>query len=221
MPRDYSFRRPGSFKAMKKPRLLRSRGEKFLEPSASRVTGTDSTKTGGLWASLKSPAVQWQFAYAVLVVFCALIAIGSWMTFERFKVAEFRTESREYLTHDVDALSSRLEREISGSGHMIHGLAAGIAIEPDITQSRFGALATQVLSRHPEIRHLAAAPDLVIKYIHPIEGNKAALGLDYRGTPDQLRAIERAKSMEHGVTAGPVDLVQGGQGFISRLISPT
>lgn len=92
-----------------------------------------------------------------------------------------------------------------------------IAEEPDITQERIANLAKHLLQGRSKIRNIAAAPDLVIRYMYPREGNEAAIGLDYRTQTDQFGAVKRAYETSEFVLAGPVDLVQGGQGFIIRI----
>ena len=47
-------------------------------------------------------------------------------------------------------------------------------------------------------------------------GNERAIGLDYRNNEAQREAAFRARDTGELVLAGPVDLVQGGQGFIGR-----
>ena len=52
--------------------------------------------------------------------------------------------------------------------------------------------------------------------MHPLEGNEAVLGVDYRDLPQQLPSVLRARDLGVTVLAGPLDLIQGGQGFVAR-----
>ena len=52
--------------------------------------------------------------------------------------------------------------------------------------------------------------------MYPVAGNEKAIGLDYRKNPAQRAAALRARDERALVLAGPVDLQQGGQGFIGR-----
>ena len=52
--------------------------------------------------------------------------------------------------------------------------------------------------------------------VYPLEGNEAVLGLDYRERAGAARGGARARDLGTTVLAGPVDLVQGGRGFIAR-----
>ena len=51
---------------------------------------------------------------------------------------------------------------------------------------------------------------------YPLMGNEAAIGLDYRRTPAQWPAVRAVLETGELNIAGPVDLVQGGRGFIGR-----
>ena len=73
------------------------------------------------------------------------------------------------------------------------------------------------MSNQTQIRNIAAAPDLVIKYMYPLEGNEAALGLNYRTQPKQIQSVLKAKQSRELSLAGPLNLVQGGLGLISRI----
>src|SRR5690606_25349752 len=64
--------------------------------------------------------------------------------------------------------------------------------------------------------NIAAAPDLVVRMVYPVEPNRASLGLDYSKNPAQRDAALRARKTGELIVAGPVNLVQGGQGFIGR-----
>ncbi len=83
-------------------------------------------------------------------------------------------------------------------------------------QQRFAALAGRLLEKHSQIRNVAGAPDLVVRLVHPLEGNEQTIGLDYRTIREQRASVFRARESGELVLAGPVDLVQGGQGFIAR-----
>ena len=114
-------------------------------------------------------------------------------------------------------IKSRLEGQLNGDYQRLRGLAAMLATEPDMPQARFSLLASQVLEGETAIRHIAAAPGLVVSLIHPLEGNEPAIGLDYNKNAAQRDAAYRVRNSGEMVLAGPVDLVQGGSGFIYRL----
>lgn len=74
-----------------------------------------------------------------------------------------------------------------------------------------------LIGSHTDIRNIAVAPGLIIEYMYPISGNEQAIGLDYRKNAAQFEAVKRALTADEMILAGPINLVQGGQGLIARI----
>ncbi len=53
--------------------------------------------------------------------------------------------------------------------------------------------------------------------MYPIKGNEQAIGLDYMKNEKQKGAVIKAIKTGKTVIAGPVELIQGGRGFIARI----
>src|SRR5690606_3726261 len=113
----------------------------------------------------------------------------------------------------VSVIRAKLEGNINGNLQLLRGLVSAVSTEPEITPARFAALAGRLIDETSEIRNIAVAPDLVVTMVYPPGRNDAVLGLDYRKDPGQREAALRARDRDELVLAGPVDLIQGGQGF--------
>ncbi|NQW01132.1 MAG: CHASE domain-containing protein [Rhodospirillales bacterium] len=114
-------------------------------------------------------------------------------------------------------MRAKLEANILGNIQLVRGLVAFIAIEPEISQKRFAELGSEIFRNNHQIHNIAAAPDLVITRMYPLAGNEKAIGLDYQKNEAQRDAALKARDEEQLILAGPVDLVQGGRGFIGRI----
>jgi len=123
---------------------------------------------------------------------------------------------RGEVTAQVSLIRAKLEGNINGNIQLVRGLIATLATEPDMNQERFAALASKLFVERSSLRNIAAAPDFVIKLMYPLIGNERAIGLDYRNNDEQREAALRARDTSEMVLAGPVNLVQGGRGFIGR-----
>lgn len=145
-----------------------------------------------------------------------LVVVAGWVAAETQARNAHIEEQRAMLSAQVALLRVDLEGAVNGPIQLVRGLIAVIATEPDMDQARFAELAGRLIRTEPLLRNIAAAPDMVIRMIHPLEGNEQALGLDYNLVPEQRDAALRARDIRDLVLAGPVDLVQGGQGFIGR-----
>ena len=128
----------------------------------------------------------------------------------------FVDQKRMNSLEELSVFRAKLEGLVNSNSQRVTGLVAAIAVEPDISASRFEALASPLISNANQLTHVAAAPNNIIRYIYPKQGNEAALGLDYRTVPDQLDGVERARLEKDLVLVGPIQLVQGGLGLIAR-----
>jgi PAS domain S-box-containing protein len=129
----------------------------------------------------------------------------------------FGADQRLVVSDKLAIIRSNLEGHISGNINLVKGLVAAISTEPNLSQERYAALAELLLAGKSQLRNIAAAPGLVIRYMYPLEGNERAVGLDLGGHPGQREAALRARDTGELILAGPVALVQGGEGFVGRI----
>ncbi|AGB45263.1 diguanylate cyclase (GGDEF) domain-containing protein [Mesorhizobium australicum WSM2073] len=147
-------------------------------------------------------------AFVVLVI-CAILA-------DRENRIVSDQLARADVLAKVNIIRAKLEGNINGNLQLTRGLVSAIVSEPYMGQQRFAALASNLLEQESQLRNVAGAPDLVISLMYPMAGNEKAIGLDYRKSDAQRTAALRARDLRVPVLAGPVDLAQGGQGFIGR-----
>jgi len=125
---------------------------------------------------------------------------------------------RDQVQQDAQDLRVRLTSQITQSIYILSGLRAYIETNPDISDQEFERYADSVKRLEPAIRSIAAAPDMVVRYVYPLKGNEESLGLDYRNAPIEQRAAAfRTIRAGRPVVAGPVNLVQGGKALVVRL----
>jgi diguanylate cyclase (GGDEF)-like protein len=117
----------------------------------------------------------------------------------------------------IGTLRARLEGEINADLAVLKALRAEVAINPAMDQNRFGRLLKELLSDGLHIRHVAFAPDLIVKYIYPLEGNEKAIGLNYTANQKQIHSVLEAIQFNTIVVSGPLELVQGGVALIARI----
>lgn len=66
-------------------------------------------------------------------------------------------------------------------------------------------------------RNITVIKDTTINWIYPIGGNEDAIGVDLAEVSGQADKILLVKEKRQPIVDGPVDLVQGGKGYIVRL----
>jgi diguanylate cyclase (GGDEF)-like protein len=128
----------------------------------------------------------------------------------------FDERLRAEVLSQVTLIQAKLEGDINGNIQLVRGLVSTISTEPYITQTHFADLAARLLEQRSQIRNIVGAPGLVVSMVYPMKGNEKVLGLDYRENDQQRETVMRARDRGELVLAGPVDLVQGGRGFIVR-----
>ncbi|MDN3720214.1 CHASE domain-containing protein [Roseibium salinum] len=124
--------------------------------------------------------------------------------------------ARTNVGEQLGMVRARLEGNVNSNLQLVRGLVALIATQPDIDQDQFGRISSSLIGNHSQLRNVAGAPDLVVSLMYPMAGNEKAIGLDYRKNEQQRDAALRAVRSGQMVLAGPVNLLQGGTGFVGR-----
>ncbi len=135
-----------------------------------------------------------------------------------------RLESERYKRQELDsaqqtllALGESLKDRIYSNIYKIVSVEALVAMNPDLTQEDFArAMEVQFRGDH-DLRNIGLARDMILRFMFPIEGNEAAVGLDYRTLPEQFGAVDLARRLDKIILAGPLRLVQGGEGIVARI----
>jgi len=148
------------------------------------------------------------------LTFAVVMAIGAYASWQNGVL--HNEQERADVLKEVSVVRARLEGHINGNIQLVRGLVATLSTEPGMKQGRFAELARKLFAENSQLRNIAAAPDFVISMMYPLAGNEKVIGLDYRTNPAQHDAAMRARDTGQMVLAGPVDLVQGGHGFIGR-----
>jgi len=124
---------------------------------------------------------------------------------------------RDEVAAQLSTIRYQLESTLANNLSLVNGLAAFISSYPDFTPSQYEQYARTAISRDPSLVNLAAAPDLVVRYVYPREGNEVVLGLDYMSRADQRESVLKVVQTGTMIIAGPIELVQGGGlAFVAR-----
>ena len=145
-----------------------------------------------------------------------VVVLAGGMLLDRQRSVLANAQIRAKVAAEVSLVRAKLEGNVNGNLQLVRGLVSTISTEPRMSQTRFSTLAAKLIEQESQLRSMAAAPDMVVRLIYPLKGNVAALGLDYRTNAAQRDAALRARDTGQLVLAGPVDLVQGGRGFVGR-----
>ncbi len=148
-----------------------------------------------------------------LLVLVALLATGGALTY--LGQALDRAERRRAAAEVANRAAYALEQQLSGSLAAAHALAAVVRHTGDAVD--FERVARELYQLYPGIDSLQLAPGGVLRQIHPLEGNEAALGIDLMASPRHAPDVLAAKATRQLVLAGPFALKQGGVGLAGRV----
>ncbi len=150
-----------------------------------------------------------------ILVTSALFLIGGAILFYFL----LQAQAQEHHARSTDLVSEYravLEEKLIQNLALTASLKSYISVEPEIDQAQYEAFARDLLTQENQIRNMGAARDLIISHMYPLEGNEKAVGLNFRTNIKQFEMVERAIEENTTVLAGPLTLVQGGQGIIAR-----
>ncbi len=116
---------------------------------------------------------------------------------------------------ELAIIRSNLEAQIYSDIYYANSLATLASVNPDSTDQQWELIAEKLFSRSGNLRNIGIAPNDVIEFVYPLQGNEEALGFDYRTVPEQWQAVQRARELKSIFITGPVELVQGGLGFMA------
>lgn len=174
------------------------------------TTGSQQEHT---YKTVRSARLAWPLVIIAAVSFGSLLFYADWANNRHHQ-----DEQRARVLNQLSTLRARMEGVLNSNVQTVLGLVSVISLEPELSAKRFEILAGNLMrSANTHLRNIGAAPDMVVRYIYPLQGNESVLGLDYRDHPQQWIAAEKARLSGQMTIAGPVELVQGGQGLIGRI----
>jgi PAS domain S-box-containing protein len=153
--------------------------------------------------------------YLAAISASVAILTGVWVL-DRSEQQRFWQYNRASTLNQLSAVRSNLEGSLNSRLLMMRGLVAYISNNPKITEAEFAATARILLAQQTGIRSISLVKNTTIAYIYPRQGNEVVIGVDLLTVPKQRQMVEDAIETRKTLVAGPIQLLQGGVGFISR-----
>lgn len=167
-----------------------------------------------VWFRVQREHLRWVVPLMVLGALLVFAYSGHQLT-QRYEEG-LKVQARSELMDTAQQLDSALDTRLTEA----RAVSAHLAANPDLEQAGYEAF-LDILLVQPELyTNYAAARDLTINLVYPTEGNEPALGLHYPEVPSQWPMIQVALESLEPVLIGPIDLVQGGTGFIIHQAVP-
>lgn len=147
------------------------------------------------------------------IVFVILNMVTIYILLQRYEINE--ESKRNKMTLDLKVIQQNIEQSLKNCYTTTLSLA--LTIDDEGLPKDFETIGSQLMNSNSDIEAVQLVPDGIIKYIYPLKGNENAIGLNILKSKylkeEALKSILRRKMY----FAGPLKLVQGGQGIVGRL----
>jgi PAS domain S-box-containing protein len=135
---------------------------------------------------------------------------------DRSQQQRFLLENRAITLNQLSTIRSNLEGKLNSRLFLMRGLVADLSQNPNISEEEFAATGRILLANQTGIRSIGLVKGTTITYMYPREGNESAIGVDLTTIPQQRKMVSEAIATRKTVLAGPVKLLAGNVGFVSR-----
>jgi diguanylate cyclase (GGDEF)-like protein len=162
--------------------------------------------------------VQPRYAYwrAGVAVFLAVAVLGYSVLY--LQATRLRDRQRIELLERGSVLRERISHELSSVLYLTSGLHSYLAVRhKDLQRTEVESILANLHARARHARNFAIAEGTRVSYIHPIKGNEQALGINYPDLVAQWPDVKRVIDTGEPFLVGPINLIQGGRGFIYRV----
>ena len=161
--------------------------------------------------------IFWYKQNITLSVLCILLlSFAIDMQIVQVLNTEHKQRSKLNLFRQLTSISAKLEGDLQTNLSILRGFSAYISAKPKLSYEDFRQYAQEVYRKAPLLKNIAAAKNLVVNYVYPLEGNEKAIGLNYRQNAAQRDMAMQVVNTGQLLVVGPVKLVQGGIAFIGR-----
>lgn len=163
--------------------------------------------------NLKNRAVIFLIAASISLALFFIVLKYVDIEKDRLYEAERSTTSERYVR-----FQSAVETLISDNITILNGYMAFLSMDEAPTQdSAIKYLENLVDENSSYIKNISTLDDTTIKFIYPLDGNQSAIGLNLATMSSQKEPVLKVKKSLKPVFQGPLDLVQGGTGFVARV----
>lgn len=148
-----------------------------------------------------------------ILLFTLLITETLLFPYKVWLKSSYESELHQVATN----LNSFILNELSEPIYISIGISSYIqSHKGDVNNDVLSGWLESLFNYTSHTRNIGVAPDNVLQFIFPLEGNEEAIGINYQDIPDQWPAIEQFMVTGKSQFLGPITLLQGGKAFAYR-----
>lgn len=161
---------------------------------------------------------RWRLlSYLVVALFIAsALLYAVYLVVDGERQQKLEIEKRRASEH-LSAMRGQIEQRLQLNTLALRALRPEILWQDTPDRVRLQHIMDEFLGSNLDIKHVALAPDLVVKFVYPVEGNQSLIGFNYRLDSEQYAGILRAIAVKDVVLTGPIQLNQGPTALIARM----
>ncbi|KQS80717.1 hypothetical protein ASG25_03985 [Rhizobium sp. Leaf384] len=146
-----------------------------------------------------------------LLALIALLSAG--YVYETQNSANFRQALKSDAENTLGLVAAQIQANIESNTAALSGLTNDIALDGDMSPSRFQAIATRIMERNPGIRRIGLAPGGVISRVMPSREHERIVGTRLDTFYSQRTAARRAQARGRAALGSRIMLPDGSAGF--------
>ncbi|MBN1316892.1 MAG: CHASE domain-containing protein [Anaerolineales bacterium] len=166
---------------------------------------------------------RWPHSLSLLVAMLVFVLLTFfWFQLSQWYQTRLINEQRAEVAVQTSLQANSLSLSISRRIARLQGLHAFVqalnVIEGSLLRAEFDQFVAELYAGSKGIRNLAVAPDSVVRFIYPLEGNETVIGYEpLKDSREQVKS-DTIEAIETGriILSGPLELLQGGEGLIAR-----
>ncbi len=150
------------------------------------------------------------FVFGIMVTILLLLLSSYWQRAEQENTLE--------MTNRFISFEKSVQGFVNGNALMIAGFSAYIETFDDYKENEvYTYLESLVKGNEKYINNIGIVKDTTIVWNYPKEKNISTIGVDLSKVPGQSESISLVKRFFQSSFTGPVELVQGGTGYVIRV----
>jgi PAS domain S-box-containing protein len=144
-----------------------------------------------------------------------IVALGEILLISQQK--ELDSKRRMESVAHLATLRSQFERELDALIYLSSGVGSYLVVRNEnIHEKEINEILAVLHQSSHHIKNFGIAKGYRLTYVYPLKGNEKTIGLYYPDVPAQWSSIQKIVNSGKPALAGPINLVQGGQGLIYR-----
>lgn len=156
----------------------------------------------------------WIFGISLLVwvIVATFLSIGV-----QLQIQAEKNHQREEVYRQLLVFQSQVENTLGANSSLFRGFISFLAVSDEEIPENTERILDSILTDNSHmVRNIGVLKDTTIIYNYPQSPNQSSIGVDLAKVPGQRDMVLKVKNQGVDAFVGPVRLVQGGMGFISR-----